>query len=141
MITLDANVMIARFDHHDASHERAVDVLDHHEWEEYLTSAVTLAEALVHPARISAVTKALRDLESLNILVVPVEDDDPVGIAALCARHQLQTPDAVVLHTAITTSDALVTFDTRLARAARAAGFPVIERAPGEPDWGPLIAA
>lgn len=141
MITLDANVMIARVNHHDASHARAVDVLDHHEWEEYLTSAVTLAEALVHPVHLDALTKARRDLESLNIVVVPVEDEDADGIAALCARHRLTMPDAVVLHTAIMTSDALVTFDARLARAARAAGFPVIERAPDEPDWGPLIAA
>lgn len=141
MIVLDANVLIAFADPLDASHERAVEVLDHHEWDEFLVNAVTLAEVLIRPTQQAWADVLDTHLRQIGILVVPVEDDDPLGIASLSARHRIRTPDAVVLHTAITTSDALVTFDARLARAARAAGFPVIELAPGVPDWGPLIAA
>ncbi len=72
---------------------------------------------------------------TIGVLVVPVEDDDAEGIAALTAHHRLSAPDAVVLHTAIMTSDALVTFDTKLARVARAVGFPVIDRAPADLEW------
>jgi len=49
LIVLDANVLIARWDQDDASHERAVEVIDHFEWDEFLTSSVTLAEVLDVP--------------------------------------------------------------------------------------------
>ena len=135
MITLDANVLIARADENDATHERAVEVLDHHEWDEYATSAVTLAEVLVRPVRDGVLEKMQQDLRALHIIVVAVQDDDAPGIAELTAVHRLSSPDAVVLYTAMTTSDAIVTFDARLGRVARMIGFPVIERAPQDLGW------
>lgn len=135
MILLDANVLIARCNQTDASHERAVEVLDHHEWDEFLTTAVTLAEVLVRPVRDSWVDECMIHVETMGVLVVPVEDDDAEGIAGLTAHHRLSAPDAVVLHTAIMTNDALVTFDAKLARVARAVGFPVIDRAPADLEW------
>jgi predicted nucleic acid-binding protein len=135
VITLDANVLIARADESDATHERAVEVLDHHEWDEYATSAVTLAEVLVRPVRDGVLEKMQEDLRALHIIVVAVHDADAPGIAELTALHRLSSPDAAVLHTAMTTSDAIVTFDVRLARVARAIGFPVIEHAPEDLEW------
>ncbi|MGU3409325.1 type II toxin-antitoxin system VapC family toxin [Microbacterium sp. M1A1_1b] len=141
MILLDANVLIARCNPTDSSHHRAVEVLDHHDWDEFLTTAVTLAEVLVRPVRDSWLDECLIQVESLGLLVVPVEDDDVVGIAELTAVHRLSAPDAVVLHTAIMTSDALVTFDAKLARVAQAIGFPVIDRAPDDLEWDAPWAA
>ncbi|MCJ1715392.1 PIN domain-containing protein [Curtobacterium sp. VKM Ac-2922] len=141
MITLDANVLIARWDQFDSTHERAVEVLDHHEWDEFITPAVTLAEVLVRPVRRAWADQYLRRIDALGVLVVPVEDDDAAGIASLCAHHRLAIPDAVALHTAMMTSDALVTFDAKLARVARAIGFPVIDRAPDDLEWDAPWAA
>lgn len=133
---LDANALIARCDEEDASHRRAVELIDHHEWDEFLTSAVTLAEVLVRPAR-DRWADACRDyIDDMHVLIVPIEDEDAPGIAALSATHRLKSADAAVLHSAIMTSDALVTFDRRLARVAEAIGFPVIEDVPAEePEW------
>lgn len=108
MIVLDANVLIAHADPLDASHARAVEVLDHHEWEEFLLSAVTLAEVLTRPTKQGWADDLAAHLQQMGVFVIPVEDDDAAGIAALCAHHRLKTPDAVVLHTARMTSDALV---------------------------------
>lgn len=138
MIALDANVLIARCNEADASHLRAVDVIDHHEWDEFLTSAVTLSEVLVRPTKDDWATVCQEYLRSIAVFVVPVEEDDAIGIADLAAEQNLKSADAVILHMAITTSEALVTFDKRLANVARAVGFPVITDAPeGSPDWAP----
>ena len=71
MIALDANVLIARCNEADASHLRAVDVIDHHEWDEFLTSAVTLSELLVRPHRHGRTEGVTALLAALGVSVLP----------------------------------------------------------------------
>lgn len=138
MITVDANVLIATCNSSDASHARAMELIDEHEWDEFLTCAVTLAEVLVRPTKDDWLNACRDRVEKLGVQVVPFKDVDAPGVAALTAQHKLKSPDAAVLHTAITTSDALFTFDERLARVARSIGFTVIDRvSPILPDWAP----
>jgi predicted nucleic acid-binding protein len=43
VITLDTNVLIAWSDAGDASHQRASDLIEAHEWDEFATNAVVLS--------------------------------------------------------------------------------------------------
>ena len=43
MIALDASVLIAWSDAGDASHQRAFDLIEEHEWDEFATNAVVVS--------------------------------------------------------------------------------------------------
>ncbi|MBF4581975.1 PIN domain-containing protein [Curtobacterium sp. VKM Ac-2865] len=138
MITLDASVLIAWSDTGDASHQRAVDLIDEHEWDEFATNAVALSELLVRPHRRGRTEGVTALLAALGVRVLPITSDDAAGVAALRAELGLRAPDATVLHTAVSSADALATFDKRLASAAKRLDVTVITDAPEEsPDWSP----
>jgi predicted nucleic acid-binding protein len=128
VLTLDANVIIAITNEDDACHLLAREVVDSYEWEEFVTTTLTLAEVLVRPVRVEQFDERRDVVEDLGVGLVGVDGPAVRPIAELCAAHRLSTPDAAVLAVAMSVSDALVTFDKRLARAARNLGFPVIDR-------------
>ncbi|OII35196.1 hypothetical protein BIU98_04545 [Curtobacterium sp. MMLR14_010] len=136
MIALDASVLIAWSDAEDASHQRAVDLIDEHEWDEFATNAVALSELLVRPHRRGRTEGVTALLAALGVSVLPITSDDAPGVAALRAELGLRAPDATVLHTAVSSADALATFDKRLASAAKRLDVTVITDAPDDlPDW------
>jgi predicted nucleic acid-binding protein len=71
-----------------------------------LTSAVTLLEVLVHPIRLGdeALAHQYNDilLASDNISTIPVTPHTAQTAAELRAEHNLKTPDAIHLATALT---------------------------------------
>ena len=122
---LDANVLIALLDDQDLHHERAVDLvataaqpLGVHE--------MTLAEALVLPARIGQEETAARAFADLGIRRVPTDDDFALTLARIRASSGLRMPDAVVLAAAERGRCPLATFDARLARAAATRGIETV---------------
>jgi len=136
VIALDASVLIAWSGTGDASHQRAVDLIDEHEWDEFATNAVALSELLVRPHRRGRTEGVTALLAALGVSVLPITSNDAPGVAALRAELGLRAPDATVLHTAVSSADALATFDKRLASAAKRVDVSVITDAPDElPDW------
>jgi predicted nucleic acid-binding protein len=138
VLTLDANVIIAITDETDACHDLARDVIDSYEWEGFTTTTLTLAEVLVRPVRRDRFEDRHRQIEELGVGLIGIDGAVVRQIAELCAAHRLRAPDAAVLAVAMSATDALITFDKRLARTTRRLGFPVID-APAE-DLPDLLA-
>ena len=139
MLTLDANILIGWLDRHDASHELAVDIIESHEWDEFATATVTLAEVLVRPALDGVYDEHLDAITALDVSIFGVDGDMVRSISTLAAHERLRGPDAAVLAVAMRTSTAIATLDQRLAAAARRVGFGVVDE-PAEdalPEPGP----
>ena len=134
MIVLDANVVIALLDEDDGSHERARDLIDDHEWDEFCTSAVTLGEMLVRPAERGHAERERGTVERLGVAVLPVTSSTALAAARVRASRRVQMPDAIILVTARATGGQLATFDRKLRRVARSEGVVVAER---HDDGGP----
>lgn len=124
MIVLDAGVLIAHLSVDDVHQDAAFEILDTEE--ELLIHPLTLAEALVHPARMGTELADLAKIESLGLLRREETVDEPVHIARLRAVSSLTLPDCAVLVTAETFGASLATFDRRLADVARRRGVTVV---------------
>lgn len=120
MIVLDASVVIAHFNPGDTHSGRALEILDTEE--ELAMHHVTVTEVLAGPARAGAEHRVATAIVQLGIMTLDVAADEPLRTARLRAATGLRMPDACVLSAALHTGSALATFDTRLARSARANG-------------------
>jgi predicted nucleic acid-binding protein len=125
VIILDANVLIGFLDDSDPHHEVTIELLDRHYVEGFGSSVLTVAEALVHPTRAGRHDAALSSLLSIGVRVVPLDGTEALHLAAVRNTYRIRMPDAVALHTAITTGSELATFDDGLANAAQLAGVRV----------------
>ncbi len=127
MIVLDADVLIAHLDAEDAQHARARSLLELHAAEDLGASVLTLAETLVFPAREGRLGRAARDVARLDIVPIPIDEAAPAQLASLRAQTGLKLPDCCVLLAAqVVDADTVLTFDKRLAGAARELGFATI---------------
>ncbi len=117
MIILDASVLIAHFTPGDAHASSALEILDTEE--ELALHFLTLAEILVHPAKVGAERTIHKALDALGVVQLPVTPDEPSRIARIRATTSLRMPDACVLAAALHQGAALATFDNHLADVAR----------------------
>lgn len=117
-LVLDASFLIALFDGKDPHHDWAVDLLIHTTDHDLYISALTLAEALVHPTKNGTAEILTTGIETLGVSVVPVTEKDVIDIATTRATSGLRMPDAIVLHTALSQSASLATADNRLTESA-----------------------
>ncbi|MFL6127930.1 MAG: type II toxin-antitoxin system VapC family toxin [Mycobacteriales bacterium] len=122
---LDASVPIAHLDASDARHDRATTLLMEHADEPFAASPVTLAEVLLGPARAGRLDQADAALRRLDVAAVPLAHDAAARLATVRAVTRLKLPDCCVLLAAEQTRSAVVTFDDRLAAAARERGLDV----------------
>lgn len=127
VIILDANVVIAYLDSTDPHHARTVELLNDRQRDGFASSALTVAEALVHPTRTGQHDAALAALNTIGLLIVPVAESDVMGLARIRSQYRVRMPDAVALHLAVATTSQLATFDDALAGAARLAGVVVVD--------------
>lgn len=99
LTALDTSLLIALLDPDDAHHHAARASLEAHADDDLRIPAHTLAEALVHPARVGKEREARRLIVSLEIAVDPIDEAVAVAAARLRARHgrALRMPDALVL--------------------------------------------
>ena len=99
VIALDASVLIAILDPADLHHAGARAALDRHADDDLRAPAHTLAEALVHPARMGKERDARRLIAALEVAIDPVDEAVAVSAAKLRADHgsALRMPDALVL--------------------------------------------
>ena len=123
MIVLDASVLIAHLNrddaHHGAATARLNDVAEH----EFVVSSITLAEALVAPARVGRTSDARASLQAIGIEEMPLPPTAAERLAILRAETGLQLPDCCVLLAAEDANGPIVTFDERLERAAAQRGL------------------
>lgn len=123
MIILDARVLIAHLDQHDALHARAVehllDAADH----QFGASSITLAEVLVAPTRAGHQAAAQAALRALDITEIALSPNAATRLAALRVETSLKLPDCCVLLAAQDADGAVLTFDDRLAREAARLGL------------------
>ena len=122
MIVLDANVLIGFLDSTDPHHDASIELLERHYVEGFGSSVLTVAEALVHPTRAGRQDAALAALHRIGVEVIPLSDSDAAALAGVRSTHRLRMPDAVALHTALSTESALATFDDALIGAAKLIG-------------------
>lgn len=99
LIALDASVLIAVLDPANAHHAAGREAIDVYADDDLRIPAHTLAEALVHPARLGKERDARRLISALEIAVDPVDELIAVAAARLRAVHggALRMPDALVL--------------------------------------------
>ena len=86
---------------------------------------LTIAETLVGAAQANVTQAVARALDSIGVGRLD-EPDDPADLAELRALTGLKMPDACVLLAAKRDGASLATFDSRMARAARDQGIPVL---------------
>ena len=124
MIVLDASVMIAVLDPHDAHFATARELFRANSTQRVVAHRLSMAESLVVAARSSAAAAVAAALAALGVGRLD-EPDNPVELADLRARTGLRMPDACVLLAARRDAASLATFDQRLANVARDEGIPV----------------
>jgi len=125
VIVLDASVLIAHLDSTDVHHGRATEILLRVADESLGASPLSLAEVLVGPARAGQLDQAIAALTTLGLTSVELEADAPSRLARLRAEMRLKLPDCCVVVAAEQVNGDLVTFDERLATAARDRGITV----------------
>lgn len=124
MIVLDAGALIAQLDSTDAHHQRARELLLDSSEQPLGASVITLAEALVSPARAGRLDEAQNVLHELAVEPIELGADAAPSLALLRTETGLRMPDCCVLHAAAKTgADAIATFDEKLARVARTRGL------------------
>lgn len=123
MIVLDANVLIAHLDQHDAHHttatERLLDLAD----QPFGASSITLAEVLVAPARTRNLPAAQAALRALEVSELSLPSNASERLAVLRVETGLKLPDCCVLLAAEAVAGIVLTFDDRLAREASRRGL------------------
>jgi predicted nucleic acid-binding protein len=127
VIVLDASVLIALFDEHDARHAAALDCLVASAAEPFACSPITLAEVFAGPARLGRLDAAQRAVGALGVSEIGLPADAAIRLAVLRADTGLKLPDCCVLLAAEVARASVITFDERLAREAAVRGL-------GSPD-------
>jgi predicted nucleic acid-binding protein len=122
VIVLDANVLIGFLDATDPHHHAALDLLERHFADGFAASVLTVAEAVVHRTRVDKQDAATTALTKIGLQVLALESTEAKALATVRNRFRIRMPDAVALHTALSTGSALATFDEALGRAATQAG-------------------
>lgn len=125
VIVLDANVLIAFLDAEDAHHDEAISLFEHRFLDGFAANVLTVAEALVHPTRAGRHDAALASLHAIGVDVVPLHAADAAAVARVRSEYRVRMPDAVALHTAISTRSELATFDASLVSIAGQAGVTI----------------
>jgi predicted nucleic acid-binding protein len=123
VIVLDAGVLIAHLEASDLHHDRATDLLVDAADEPFGISPLTLAEALVGPARLGKLDAAQKAIRELGVAAVALSEQAPARLAAMRASTRLRLPDCCVLLAAETAQAQVATFDDRLAAAAADLGL------------------
>lgn len=125
MIVLDAGVLIAHLSPADPHSDVAADLLDTEE--ELAIHPLSLAEVLVHPARLGRDADVFDGLtKGLGVDIVGFTREEPTELAQLRAQTRLKMPDCCTLVVAERLGARLATFDRRLATVARDRGVKVI---------------
>jgi predicted nucleic acid-binding protein len=123
VIVLDASVLIAHLDRHDALHPRATEHLLDVADQQFGASSITLAEIFVGPTRTGRLSTAQAALRALAVTELPLPPNAATRLAALRVETALKLPDCCVLLAAEDSGGTVLAFDDRLAREATRLGL------------------
>lgn len=118
MIVLDASVLIAHLDRHDAHHDLATERLLDASAQQFVASSITLAEVLVAPIRAGRLADAQAALRALRVSGLSLPANAAERLAALRVETALKLPDCCVLLAAEDAQGTVLTFDGQLHREA-----------------------
>ena len=124
-VVLDASVLIAHFDPHDAHHDAATRLLIEMAGQALMAHPLTIAEVLVGPARVNRAVERRQSLREMRVDVIDIDIEAPIRLAILRAQTGLRMPDCCVLDAATSRHATLATFDDRLSLLSRARCVPV----------------
>ena len=116
LIFVDASALIAYLNPFDAHHGDAVEALV--EVDAFVVHPVTLAEVLVHPARIGTEFSVRNTLITIGMQESPMVID-AIALARLRVSSGLKMPDCLVLAAANWHGTDVLTFDDQLQSAAQ----------------------
>jgi predicted nucleic acid-binding protein len=119
---LDAGVLIALADDHDAHHLAAVRFIDANTDERFAANAVNIAESLVHAVDRDVAERVLEAYELIGIIPLDVTGESAGPIARVRAESRLGMPDALAVHSCEREGAELVTTDRALERVATRRG-------------------
>ena len=102
-VVLDASVLIAHFDPHDAHHDAATRLLIELAGEALMAHPLTIAEVLVGPARVNRAVERRQSLREMRVDVIVIDIDidididieAPIRLAILRAQTGLRMPDCL----------------------------------------------
>jgi predicted nucleic acid-binding protein len=123
VIVLDASVLIAHLDSADRHHAEARRLLEERGAEPLASSAITLAETFVSPARAGRLEDAEAALRRLGVDELAIGAGAAGRLATLRAGTGLKMPDCSVLLAALDQEAILASFDSRLVAAAQELGL------------------
>jgi predicted nucleic acid-binding protein len=126
VIVLDASVLIAHLDDHDAHHERAGRLLADTGAEPLGASTITLAETLVAPTRAGRLEDVVAALDRLGVTELPLGEAAPARLARLRADSGRKLPDCCVLLAAKENGGAVASLDSALIDAAERLGVATV---------------
>lgn len=125
MIVLDASALIALLGPTDPLHARALDLFRRIGPVPYAVSPITHAEVLAGPTRVGTLERARTAIAALGVRELALPFDAAARLAHLRATTALKLPDRCVILAAQDAAGAVLTFDERLAAAARGLGVGV----------------
>jgi predicted nucleic acid-binding protein len=125
VVVLDASALIALLSSKDPHHKWAIEMFRDTASFELQMTALSQAEAMVHPARSGKLDKFQKMLISLGLAVTSIDSSDASKLATLRATTTLKMPDACVLHQAMKVSGSIATTDSQLAKVAKSKGVGV----------------
>lgn len=136
VIVLDASVLIAHFKSDEAHHDRAGELLLDAAEHDMGASSITLAEALVHPARAGRLDEVRAAIRDIDIAEIPIPWGAAERLASLRVDARVKLPDCCVLLAAQdVAADAVLTFDDRLERSAHELGFATKVPRPADDEY------
>lgn len=125
VVVLDASALIALASSKDPHHQWALEMFRDTASFDLQITALSQAEAMVHPARNGKLDKFQKLVSGLGMEVTPIEGSDASKLATLRATTTLKMPDVCVLHQAMKVKGAIATTDKELAKAAKSKGVGV----------------
>jgi predicted nucleic acid-binding protein len=125
VVVLDASALIALASSKDSHHKWALDMFRDTASFDLQITALSQAEAMVHPARNGKLDKFQKLIGALGVEVTPIEAEDAAKLTTLRVSTSLKMPDVCVLNQAIKVKGSIATTDKELAKAAKSRGVGV----------------
>jgi predicted nucleic acid-binding protein len=126
VIVVDANVVIAYLDSNDVHHPAALALFERESAEQLRISPLTLAEALVAPARAGRLSDVTDALEVLMLQQQAFRPESAAHLAELRARTGLKMPDCCVLLAAVEANARLASLDDAVVATATSLGIETV---------------
>ena len=122
-VVLDSSVVIALLNPQDKHHRSVVTYISNAGENEYLISAITLAESVSKPGQSAKSELIVREIQSRVHAVVDLDSDIAMSAGKLRASKDLGLPDALIAATALALEAEVWTTDKKFANNYKPAKY------------------